>query len=355
MHGAALLDGTEVVVKVQRPTIRTQVHEDLKVMATIAPLLVGRIPIAALANPPALVELFAETICEELDFRLEAENMIDIATVFASLDQRGYVVPRPHPQLVTRRILVMERFDGYGFDDVDEMRAAGIDTAAVVRVGMRGFTEGCMIHGIFHGDLHGGNLMVLPNGTIGLLDHGITARMTPLERNALLRLALMGASGDIPGQIMAFRDLGALPPDTDIDEIIVQLGLDQAPFDPTALSQEQLISEIQNITKALLASGAKLPKILMLYVKNLVFLDGAIARLAPELDLLAEFAELSTHLATKHGAQIAAELGVDPTTLATDREAIKASFGIVDPEVETVTYAELQRRRQIIQRRLQGS
>src|SRR5207244_8956495 len=109
VHGATLVDGTPVVVKVQRPMIRTQVHHDLHVMAAISPLLVGRIPIAALANPPALVELFAETIAEELDFRLEAENMLDLATVFAKIDQRGYVVPRPHPTLVTRRVLVMER------------------------------------------------------------------------------------------------------------------------------------------------------------------------------------------------------------------------------------------------------
>jgi ubiquinone biosynthesis protein len=66
-------------------------------MAWIAPFLVGRIPVAALANPPALVELFAETITEELDFRLEAESVIDVARSFASLDQRGYVVPDPTP------------------------------------------------------------------------------------------------------------------------------------------------------------------------------------------------------------------------------------------------------------------
>ena len=71
-------------------------------MSWLAPHLVGRIPIAALANPPALVELFAETITEELDFRLEAQNMLDIARVLTELGQRGYVVPRPHPKLVTR-------------------------------------------------------------------------------------------------------------------------------------------------------------------------------------------------------------------------------------------------------------
>ena len=351
-HGATLLDGTSVVVKVQRPMISVKVSRDLQVMATIAPFLVGRIPVAALANPPALVELFAETICEELDFRLEAENMIDVAGVFATVGHEGYVVPRPHPTLVTRRMLVMERFDGYAFDDVEGMQAAGIDTHEVIRAGMKGFVEGCMIHGIFHGDLHGGNLLVLPDGRPGLLDFGITARMTPLERNAFLRLILLGATGDIPGQMGALRDLGALPPDTDLDELIADLGLDQEFVDPTSLKQDELLHEIQKVVKALLGAGARLPKILMLYIKNMVFLDGAISRLAPDLDLITEIADLSANLASKFGPQIAAEIGVDPATLAIDREAIKAGFGVVDPGMETVTYADLQKRRDLIRKRL---
>ena len=98
-------------------------------MAWLAPKMIGRIPVAALANPPALVELFAETIGEELDFRLEAENMLDVAASFAELGQRDYVIPRPHPELVTPRVLVMERLDGFKFDDVAGMKGAGVDTA----------------------------------------------------------------------------------------------------------------------------------------------------------------------------------------------------------------------------------
>ncbi len=181
VHRATLLDGTDVVVKVQRPSVAKRVHQDLKVMAWVAPFLVGRIPVAALANPPALVELFAETITEELDFRLEAENMLDIARSFAELGQRGYVIPRPHPELVTRRMLVMERLEGFRFEDVAGMKAAGVDTVGVVRTGMIGFMEGAMIHGIFHGDLHGGNLFVLPDGRTALLDFGITGRLSETQ------------------------------------------------------------------------------------------------------------------------------------------------------------------------------
>jgi ubiquinone biosynthesis protein len=151
---------------------------------------VGRIKVSALANPPALVELFAETIVEELDFRIEASNMIDVATMLRDLGQDGYIVPRPHPTLVTRRVLVMQRLGGFKFDDVSGMKGAGIDTESVIRTGMVAFMEGALIHGIFHGDLHGGNLFVQEDGTTALLDFGIVGRLTGARRMAFLRLML---------------------------------------------------------------------------------------------------------------------------------------------------------------------
>lgn len=352
VHSARLITGEDVVVKVQRPTIRTQVQSDLKVMSWLAPFLVGRIPIAALANPPALVELFAETITEELDFRLEAENMLDVAASFAELGQRGMVIARPHPELVTRRVLVMERLSGFGFDDLESMQAAGIDTHEVLRIGMTGFTESCMVNGIFHGDLHGGNLFVMTDGRIALLDFGITARMTDLERTAFLRLMMTGATGDIKGQLAAFRDLGALPPDTDLDDVMRELHLDEQPIDPTTLSQEQLVGELQRIIKSLLGMGARLPKILMLYVKNLVFLDGAMAALAPDLDLIAEIATLSTYLAVTHGERLAAEIGGNAMDFRLDAEAISRNTGIDLSDGAGLTYSDLRERRDIIRQRL---
>jgi ubiquinone biosynthesis protein len=344
VHAATLRTGEQVVIKVQRPTVARLVHDDLRVMAWIAPHLVGRIPIAALANPPALVELFAQTITEELDFRLEAENMLDVARTFALLDQRAYVVPRPHPELVTRRVLVMERLDGFAFDDVAGMRDAGVDTQAVLRAGMIASIEGTILHGIFHGDLHGGNLFVMPDGRTALLDFGITGRLDETRRLALLRLMMGASANDLKGQLAALRDLGALPDDADLDEVIRELRLDQAPVDPTTLSGEQLVNEIQQVIKGLLGIGARFPKELMLFVKNLVFLDGAIARLAPDLDLFGEIAEISIYFATRHGDRIAADVGNDPRGIDIDLTGVKASFGL-DDSTEKLTHRELQARR----------
>jgi ubiquinone biosynthesis protein len=349
VHVARLRSGEDVVVKVQRPDVGRLVHTDLRAMAWLAPHLVGRIPVAALANPPALVELFADTIVEELDFRVEAANMLDVAAMLHELGQDGYVVPRPHPELVTRRVLVMQRLEGFKFDDVAAMREAGVDTERVVRTQMVALMEGAMIKGIFHGDLHGGNLLVLPDGRTGLLDYGIVGRLGTERRVAFMRLMVSATTNDLHGQMAALRDLGALPADTDLDAVIRDLGLDQAPVDPTTLTGDQMVKEVQRVVKGLLGYGARLPKELMLYVKNLVFLDGAIARLAPDLDILAEIAAISVQFAQRHGAQLGRELGIGAVEV--DLDGVKAGFGL-DPGVERLTHRELQARRALIQQRM---
>jgi len=353
VHAAILHTGENVVVKVQRPDVDRLVHQDLRAMAWLAPHLIGRIPVAALANPPALVELFADTIVEELDFRIEAANMLDVATMLHDLGQTGYVVPRPHPTLVTRRVLVMERLDGFKFDDVAGMRAAGVDTEGVVRTAMVALMEGAMIAGIFHGDLHGGNLAVLPAGRTALLDYGIVGRLSDQRRQAFLRLMVGATTNDLKGQMAALRDLGALPADTDLRAVIRDLGLDKPLVDPTTLSGDEILKEVQQMVKALLGYGASMPKELMLYVKNMVFLDGAIATLAPDLDILAEISNIAMQFATRHGEQIGRELGFDPNAVEIDLAGVKQSLG-VDPSVSRLTHRDLQARRALIQQRMRG-
>ena len=107
------------------------------------------------------------------------------------------MVPRPHPELVTRRVLVMERLEGFKFDDAAGMREAGIDTVAVVCTGMVAFMEGALVHGVFHGDLHGGNLFVMRDGRTALLDFGIVGRLTGARRLAFLRLMLSATTNDV--------------------------------------------------------------------------------------------------------------------------------------------------------------
>ena len=357
VHAARLVSGEEVVVKVQRPEIDRQVRRDLAVMAWLAPLLVGRIPVAALANPPALVDLFSETIGEELDFRLEAENMLDVARVLARTapagTTRALVVPRPHPSLVTRRVLVMERLHGYAWGDAETMRAAGMDSAQVLMAALIAFLEGLVLFGVFHGDLHAGNLLVCPDGRVALLDFGITGRLDDQGRRGLLRLVMSTATNDVRSQVAAMCELGALPVDVDVDRVITDLRLDRPVVDPTTMDAEQLTQEIREMAKSLLEYGARMPKALMLFVKDMLFIDNSMATMAPDVDVLGQIVAILTHLQTRHGDRIAQDLGVAPAALGSvELAGIRSSLGLSE-DVQRLTHRELQARRLLIRKRLQ--
>lgn len=353
VHAATLRTGERVVVKVQRSKVAPMVRLDIAAMAWIAPHLVGRIPVAALTNPPALVELFAETIVEELDFRLEAQNMLDIAAVFAGTGQRAVVVPRPHPELVTRRVLVMEHLHGFPWSDAAGMRDAGIDTAAVLRSSLIAFLEGALLYGVFHGDLHGGNMLVQSDGTVALLDFGITARLDERKRQAFLRLQMGASTNNVTVQVEALRDLGALPADSDIEAVIRDLNLDRPAVDPTTLTAEEMMAEVREVTKALLAYGAKLPKELMLFVKNMLFLNGAMASMAPDVDILGEILAIVSYFTERHGERIAREVGFEVTTDTIDLDGYRAAMGFTEDD-DAITFRDLQARRELIAKRLEA-
>jgi ubiquinone biosynthesis protein len=248
----------------------------------------------------------------------------------------------------------MERLEGFAWGDAEEMRAAGIDTGAALRAGLIAFLEGALLYGVFHGDLHGGNLFVQQDGRVALLDFGITGRLDEKKRLAFLRLMVGSTANDIPGQIEAMRDLGALPDDVDIADVVRDLGFDRPVVDPTTLTADELITELRDIAKALLDYGARMPKELMLFVKDMLFLDGAMALMAPDVDILAEIVAIVLYFHEHHGERIARDIGIEPAAAPLiDLDGIRASMGLAEP-VDKITYRELQERRDLIRKRLEA-
>jgi ubiquinone biosynthesis protein len=212
--------------------------------------------------------------------------------------------------------------------------------------------EGALLYGVFHGDLHGGNLLVQPDGTVALLDFGITGRLDERKRLAFLRLQMGATANNLTAQVEALRDLGALPADTDVAAVIVDLGLDRPPVDPTTLTADEMINELRDVTKALLGYGARMPKELMLFVKDILFLNGAMATMAPDVDILGEILAVVTYFTERHGEQIAREVGVELAASPVDLEGYRAAMGFAN-ETDPVTFRDLQERRELIRSRLQ--
>ena len=354
VHAAVLKDGSEVVVKVQRPAIHKKVVRDLRVLAWIAPRLVGKIPVAALANPPALVQLFAETISEELDFELEVANLFEIRRALMTGDKGRWIAPEPNLDMTTTRVIVMSRVFGTPLTRLDSDQLSEHDARDLFRNMVDGLLEGAALHGIFHGDFHAGNLFILDDGVIGLVDYGMVGRLDNERRVAFLRYVTGLMSGDVHTQVSAVRDLGAFSSDVDIDELIEKLQLDRIDFDPLDLTEEQFISEFQSLLKELLASGARIPKELMLFVKNFAYLASFIQKMDPDMDLLSEFSAISAGFLTKHGFRVSAELGLALTDLEVSESSFRRAAGIKD-DIDVLTWRDLSERREAMQKRLTNS
>ena len=349
VHTAVLIDGTEVVVKVQRPRARSQVRRDIAALAWLAPHMVGRLKVAALANPPALVAVFADTIMEELNFTLEAASMIEVGRVLKNGRYPGaVVVPRPHPTLVSERVLVMEHLHGVPLTNAEDVALHVTDGAAVIRTLADTLLEGALIHGTFHGDLHPGNLMVLHDQSVALLDFGIVERFSESERRAFLALVLHGLTGNWRGQVEALQTLGAVPHDADVETLGAELGLDGPPPDPTVMAPDQFTDEMQRLAKTLLASGASLPRALMLWGKNLVLLDQSVAVLDPSWDLVKELQSLIQRFATVWGTEIQQLFGQN---IDVSISGVAASLAL-PPGTESMTWEQMRARRSLIAARL---
>lgn len=287
VHGATLLDGSRVVVKVQRPGLADQVRADLRALLLLCEVL-ERIPQTAVGSPRALAEDFARTLHEEMDFRLEADNMERMRSILEGEGVTDARVPHVHRELIGKRVLTMERIDGIHFSDVEAMRAAGIDTQRLLRLGVQTVIEGVLVHGFFHGDLHAGNITVLPDGTFVLFDFGIVGRLTESVRARLAQYLIASTTNDYEAMIRALDSFGSVPKGADIPKMARELQELYAPFVENGVVVAQLGELMDTMIRSMVRYRVRIPRELVLLSKQMLYLEGAAHTLAPDIDLLGE-------------------------------------------------------------------
>src|SRR5690606_30364214 len=183
-HAARLHDGRPVVVKVRRPGLMEVVERDLAITRWLARMVTRRTEWGRTFDAEALAQEFSDTLMGELDFRTEARNLAEVAE--ASASHSLVHVPRVHDDLTTDGLLGMERLDGIPLSQLPA--DAPIDRRALADALCRSQVE-AMIHGErFHGDPHPGNILVLDDGRLGLIDLGISGRLDSFERAAVFQM-----------------------------------------------------------------------------------------------------------------------------------------------------------------------
>jgi ubiquinone biosynthesis protein len=187
-HAATLPDGTEVVVKVRRPHIIEDVEEDLRVLLDIAYLVNRQWEMARYYDVVAIVEEFAQTLRSEMDYLHEADSLERIKTNFVS--DPTIHIPTVHWDLTTPRILTLERIRGAKITNIATLKAMGLNRADVARRASRLLLIMIVRDGFFHADPHAGNVFVQADGTIALIDFGMTGEVDRANQQNLMRLLL---------------------------------------------------------------------------------------------------------------------------------------------------------------------
>ncbi|MEE8313552.1 MAG: cytochrome P450 [Myxococcota bacterium] len=218
VHRAVLYDGSEVVLKVQYPEIARLVRVDWAVAKRLAPW----IPLpSSVVDASALLDEVAHFVELELDFEREAESTERLRKVFEDDDRVR--VPRVYPEHSSRKLLVSEYLDGLPLTDLERLRASGVDLRAFAERVASLYTSMIFERGFFHGDPHPGNLLVLPDGVVGLVDFGLAKELPADFGPQMARMMARSYVGDTQGALEAARDLGfnleELSPEL-LDEIV---------------------------------------------------------------------------------------------------------------------------------------
>jgi ubiquinone biosynthesis protein len=283
VHAARLRSGAEVVVKVQRPGIRAVVERDLDIVARLARTLEGRTGWARSIGARELAVGFADAVREELDFRIEAGNMAAVAATSDGTVQ----VPVPHQPLCSQRVLVMQRLEGTPLNGAEPSLAERVlDREALARTLLACMLRQVLLSGVFHADPHPGNVLVLADGRLGLLDFGSVGRLDGSLRAALQRLLQAMDRGDPLGASDALLEVMLRPDEVDQERLERALGQFMARYlNPGASAGVRMFGDLFRIVTAY---GLSVPAEVAAVFRALATLEGTLTQLAPGFDLVAE-------------------------------------------------------------------
>lgn len=288
VHGAKLRDGTQVVLKVQRPGIAARTRADMKIMRVMAKLVARLRRDAELANPVGVINDFAKTLAEELDFSLEAANLDRFNEIMRELGHKHIRAPVPHHELTTPRVLVMERFFGLRVDRFEEIRARGIDGETKLVEGLRAWFQCVVFYGFFHGDVHAGNLMLLDDSDVGFLDFGIVGRFGEKERWQVTDYMIAFSTGNYKKLAEIIVEMAGAPKSLDLEKFAADLGETYRPLLTLSFGQVNYAEFIPGIQRTATRHRMKMPNEFILITKQLLYFDRYAKSLAPKLNVFTD-------------------------------------------------------------------
>ncbi|MCB0403980.1 MAG: AarF/ABC1/UbiB kinase family protein [Bdellovibrionales bacterium] len=284
VHSAVLKTGERVVIKVQRPGIDKTVSNDISILRGLAVLMERYLPETKLFNPTGMVDEFFRSIHQELDFHVEANNIRKIKKNLVGMKQ--VAIPVVYGDLSTARILVLERFEGVRFSDREAILAGNIKPAEIIETGCDAFFHMVLQDGIFHGDLHAGNLFVLKDGRIGIIDFGMVGRLSKRIKESVTTMFIAIMDEDYESLASEYTYISHMTGESDLNRLQKDLMDLISPYIGMAIGEVNIGHILMRSTAVAAQHNLRVPRELMLLFKAIVTIEGLGKKLDPTFDLL---------------------------------------------------------------------
>jgi ubiquinone biosynthesis protein len=294
VHRARLADDSRVVIKVQRPGIEEVIHEDLGILTLLAELLDRYVPEARIYNPRGIVEEFAKSLEQETNFVVEGNNIQRFARNFAA--DPDIKIPRVYTEYTGRKVLVMEELEGIPLSHSENFEPAGLDRKLILRRGLRCYLRMVFTHGLFHGDLHAGNLFIMPDNKIGLIDFGVVGRLNKKTQTAISNMLLALAEEDYDRLAYLYVDLAPYNDYVDVDRFARNLRDLIAPYIGLSLRHVNIGRLLLDSTAVAARHKLQLPSELVLFFKSVVTIEGMGRVISSDFDFLTHSLEFASEL-----------------------------------------------------------
>jgi ubiquinone biosynthesis protein len=282
VHLAHMRDGRAVVVKVQRPDIREQIVEDLEALGETAHFLDAHTELGKRYDFVNMLKDLRASLLRELDFKLEANNLITFIENLREFDR--IIIPEPIEDFCTSRVLTMEYIPGKKITELSPLRLMEIDGAGLARELFRAYLKQILLDGFLHADPHPGNVFLTEDDQIALLDLGMVARLPPALRDNVLRLLLAIAEGRGEEAAEVTIRMGEPKPrfdKADFTKRIAELVAENADASLTRLNAGKVVLEI---TKISADCWFRLPSEFTMVAKALLNLDRVVFTLDPNFE-----------------------------------------------------------------------
>ncbi len=287
VHFATLRDRhgieREVAVKVLRPSVEVRFKRDLDAFYLAARLIEAIAPFTRRLRPVAVVDTLARSVRLEMDLRLEAAALSEMAENTAN--DPDFRVPRVDWERTQKTVLTLEWIDGIKLSERDRLIAAGHDPVRLGRVVMQSFLRHAMRDGFFHADMHQGNLFAVASGDIVAVDFGITGRLNPSERRFLAEILYGFITRDYMRGARVHFEAGYVPADQELEVFAQALRAVGEPLrdrPPSEISMAGLLGQLFEYTDVF--DMKTQPRLIMLQ-KTMVVVEGVARILDPDLDI----------------------------------------------------------------------